>query len=72
MTSQGCLYHPPPKDTLDSAIRHLQRELNLYKQALTKAISLPKGILPHTEAWYTWMNNGNCVIESMPNKSIDS
>lgn len=41
----------------------LKRELNLYKQALTKAVSLPKGVLPDTKDWYTVMLNGSCIVK---------
>jgi len=41
----------------------IEEELRLYKQALTKAISLPKGVLPDGDNYYTWMNNGNCIVE---------
>lgn len=60
----------PPEscDSLDSAIediRLLEKELNLYKQALTKSISLPKGVLPDAKDYYTVMLCGNCVVKPL-------
>lgn len=45
----------------------LVKELNLYKQALTKAISLPRKAMPSTKDWYTVMLCGNCIVK----KSIE-
>ena len=44
-------------------IRELLTLLNLHKMALTKAVSLPQGQLPHGQGYYTWMNGGNVVVE---------
>lgn len=56
---------------LKESIEWLCKELNLYKQALTQAVSLPKGVLPNTKKWYTWMDSGNCVIETVSNQSLN-
>ena len=37
--------------------------LGQYKQALTRAVALPKGTLPDGHDYYTWQNNGNVVVE---------
>ena len=47
-----------------SIIKLLISELKLYRQALTKAVSLPKGVLPDTKDFYTVMFNGNCKVIS--------
>jgi hypothetical protein len=48
-------------------IEKLKSELALYKAALTKAVSLPMGQLPHESGrYYTWMNGGQVVV--VPNR----
>lgn len=39
-----------------------RRELRLYKAALTRAVSLPKGQLPHGEGYCSVMLNGQVVV----------
>ena len=41
----------------------LRNELNRYKQALTRAVALPKGQLPHGQGYFTCMLNGNVVVK---------
>jgi len=51
--------------TLESAIAKHESDselLNLYKQALTKAVSLPAGILPNGQNYNTIMLNGNVFV----------
>ncbi|HAR34679.1 MAG TPA: hypothetical protein DCR95_11530 [Desulfobacter sp.] len=44
-------------------IENLKSELALYKAALTKAVSLPMGQLPHESGrYYAWMNGGQVVV----------
>ncbi len=51
-------------DVSESKLSDLLAELNLYKQALTKSVSLPKGQLPHESGkYYTVMLNGNVVVK---------
>jgi len=38
-------------------------EMNLYKKALTKACSLPKGQLPNDKDYYSVMLNGNVIVK---------
>lgn len=51
------------KKWLQDNVLEIRRELNFYKSALTKAVSLPKCELPETELYYTWMENGNVIVE---------
>ena len=39
-----------------------EEELKYYKQALTKAVSLPKGVLPDSEQYYTQYINGQVQV----------
>jgi hypothetical protein len=39
------------------------KDLGLYKQALTKAVSLPMGVLPDSKQYYSVMLNGNVVVK---------
>lgn len=41
----------------------MKEQLNLYKKALTRSVSLPKGVLPDGDDYYTWMWEGNVLIE---------
>ena len=53
------------KYNLESAIAKHESDselLNLYKQALTKAVSLPAGILPNGQNYNTIMLNGNVFV----------
>ena len=42
--------------------------INLYRQALTKAVSLPAHELPSSEQYYTLMLNGNVLVFKEKNK----
>ena len=44
-------------------IRQLGSELNLYRQALTRAVSLPKGQLPHSDQYSTMMLDGKVELK---------
>lgn len=47
----------------ENRVVELEQELALYKQALTKSVSLPQGALPNSKQYYTWVNCGNVVVE---------
>jgi len=49
----------------------LEAELKLYKQALTKAVSLPKGKLPVTDQYYSCSINGNVNVFRRPNELVE-
>lgn len=47
--------------------KRLKRENSLLRQALTRAVALPMGQLPHGDEYFTTMLNGNVIVT--PNRS---
>ena len=44
--------------------KELEKELNMYRNALTQAIARPMGVMPDCEQWYCVNLNGNIVVKS--------
>lgn len=44
-------------------IQALESEIELYQKALTMAVQLPMGVIPHGDGFYTQMDNGVCVVK---------
>ncbi len=42
----------------------LKKELAMYRNALTQAVSKPKGVFPSCEQWYCVNLNGNIKVVS--------
>lgn len=49
--------------------KRLKRENSLLRQALTRAVALPMGQLPHGDEYFTTMLNGNVIVT--PNARVD-
>ena len=44
--------------------KELEKELNMYRNALTQSVARPMGVLPDCEQWYCVNLNGNIVVKS--------
>ena len=54
----GLAVHP---DEQAEQIQRLESEIELYKRALTLAVTLPMGVIPHGDKFYTQMVDGVCM-----------
>ena len=46
-----------------TVVNAIMDQLSLYKRALTKAVALPKGRLPHDDNYYSTIVNNNVVVK---------
>jgi len=55
-------YDEPSTYYIIKRANEAEEALKYYKQALTKAVSLPKGVLPDSEQYYTQYINGQVQV----------
>ncbi len=52
---------------LEEENNSLKLQVNIYMQALKKAVNLPKGQLPDDKHYYTYTKNGKYFVERIKN-----